>query len=391
MATMPISFACPLCHKTYEVSDALAGKKGRCKQCSSVFQIPEARRTAPAPAPAPARAPGPDLFADVEPAPRPGVSAPSTEMINPSRAPWPKRSSTSERSRGSIGEGDERLRQFGGVLVTVGLLGFGLPMIGLQLKILSFLSLDSQRGLAIVLFVLGLALMGLSMVPGATTFLKVVGVSFLGLLILMIALAFSSRRGNPPGNRPGAPPDFGGAPPGVAIWPDRNEPARPPGAPALEEVFYTLSNGQAAREPAGPFGARRELTFRVDYQGPANPRMGTGMLVWVVESSRTKAKRSMAGANLRGGTLSGALVFDHGDTGPFKTYLALESFGPGGLGMVTVSNVLEMQWLGDQGSSPDPPPGQGVHPGPPGGMPGRPPGMSGFPGRPGFPRRPGRP
>lgn len=37
---MPIRFACPGCHKPVEVMDALAGRKGRCPGCGTVFEVP---------------------------------------------------------------------------------------------------------------------------------------------------------------------------------------------------------------------------------------------------------------------------------------------------------------------------------------------------------------
>src|SRR5579883_3126897 len=37
---MAITFHCARCRKPYEVDDALAGKRARCKQCGSVFTIP---------------------------------------------------------------------------------------------------------------------------------------------------------------------------------------------------------------------------------------------------------------------------------------------------------------------------------------------------------------
>src|SRR4051794_23295663 len=46
---MPISLSCPQCGKLYQLSDSLAGKKGRCKDCGSIFEIPTPRKTAPPP------------------------------------------------------------------------------------------------------------------------------------------------------------------------------------------------------------------------------------------------------------------------------------------------------------------------------------------------------
>lgn len=56
---MPIAFTCSGCAKRYEVSDSLAGKRGRCKQCGTEFQIPVPRILTPQPAPPPTPAPQP--------------------------------------------------------------------------------------------------------------------------------------------------------------------------------------------------------------------------------------------------------------------------------------------------------------------------------------------
>jgi hypothetical protein len=47
---MSIVLDCPGCRKRYEVDDALAGKKSRCKQCGEVFQIPAPNRREAEPA-----------------------------------------------------------------------------------------------------------------------------------------------------------------------------------------------------------------------------------------------------------------------------------------------------------------------------------------------------
>jgi hypothetical protein len=106
------------------------------------------------------------------------------------------------------------------------------------------------------------------------------------------------------------------------------------------------------------------------------------------------------------GTVSGALAFDQGDTGPFRCYFVLQRFGPGGQTQDTVSDTVEMQFHAAPLNNPNPgvgnmPPGMNMpnpntnpnpNPNPnPNGMPpfgrrGAPPRPPGFP--PGFPRRP---
>src|SRR4051794_3321062 len=53
-----IKFACPGCHVTLKVSDALAGKKIKCPKCAAIAPIPAASAAPAAPAAAP-KAPAP--------------------------------------------------------------------------------------------------------------------------------------------------------------------------------------------------------------------------------------------------------------------------------------------------------------------------------------------
>src|SRR4051794_6727907 len=48
---MSISFQCPACGKGFTVSDELAGKQGKCKQCGGVISVPRKPPTKPAPLP----------------------------------------------------------------------------------------------------------------------------------------------------------------------------------------------------------------------------------------------------------------------------------------------------------------------------------------------------
>jgi predicted Zn finger-like uncharacterized protein len=73
---MPIATTCPHCGKSYNLSDSLAGKQARCKDCKNVFLIPGARVQATAAASAAATAPIPPAPA---PAPIPPARAKPTE------------------------------------------------------------------------------------------------------------------------------------------------------------------------------------------------------------------------------------------------------------------------------------------------------------------------
>ncbi|MFO0888872.1 MAG: hypothetical protein U0790_06950 [Isosphaeraceae bacterium] len=48
---MRISFSCPFCRKTYEKDEDVRGKKARCKDCGSVFRVPETAGPAAGPSP----------------------------------------------------------------------------------------------------------------------------------------------------------------------------------------------------------------------------------------------------------------------------------------------------------------------------------------------------
>ncbi len=84
---MSIAFACPGCAKTYEVSDTLAGKTGRCKACGQPFKIPVPRtlRTQP-PAPEPLSADDLDVDPPLRaptPTPAPARPSPRSEPARP--------------------------------------------------------------------------------------------------------------------------------------------------------------------------------------------------------------------------------------------------------------------------------------------------------------------
>lgn len=73
---MAISFACPHCGKTFEISESAAGKRGRCKRCETVFVIPNA--TVPRPPDTKTRAY--DLY-DEDEEPSPGRSVGASPLV----------------------------------------------------------------------------------------------------------------------------------------------------------------------------------------------------------------------------------------------------------------------------------------------------------------------
>lgn len=112
---MSISFSCPDCGKSFTVDEKFAGKKGRCKQCGGVTQIPEvatsrpstsrapgaliardlpSKRTAPARPAAPGSRPRPDLDDDLfaeAPGPK-SQPSPAEDVFGLDDEPLPARS-----------------------------------------------------------------------------------------------------------------------------------------------------------------------------------------------------------------------------------------------------------------------------------------------------------
>ncbi len=399
---MPISLSCPQCGKLYQLSDGLAGKKGRCKVCGSVFQIPAAKVTAAAPLAA-------DLFAgldDGEAVVRSTPSRSSSSKFGPfptaeeESVPNPRVSKSKRRVKVDQ-ELQEGFRRSGISMIVFGSLAFALPMVGLQWRLLNFMPPAVQEFIGGALFLAGVGGVALSFTPRPSKVLGMGALAIFGIIAAAVGFVMVPQwmaMGEPPAN----PPHPGFVPPQARpfVQPPANfpNPAVPP--PTMEpregtvdETLYNLSNAQAARE-SGPGVLIRELMFRVDYQSTGKQAIGA-QLFWVVESSQTNANRRMIGVDPRNGILSGSITVTDGDTGPFKTYIVREAFGPGGRSRVKVSNVVDMQWMGERAANESMIPNASVQPpandptnAPPTG-PRR--GFPGMPGRPGFPRRPGMP
>jgi hypothetical protein len=401
---MPISLSCPQCGKLYQLSDGLAGKKGRCKDCGTIFEIPASRGAAPPPPPV-------DLFAgldDGEPVARPAStrSTPTKFGTLPTDTddPAPVRRPSKPKRRAEVDHGaQESFRKSGISMILFGGLACGMPMVGLQWRLLAFIPPAFQIVIGGGVLLLGLGTLAVSFMPRPSKAMTILGGFIILAVVGMILAAQSGKNGNLPDNPP--PPAFAGLPnqpPPMMPRPFTPPPFTPPPAnptlpqpsiadsspPPADEALFTLSNAQAARE-SGPGVMIRELTFRVDYQSTGKTIMGPPQFFWVIESARTNAGRRMTGVNMQSGTLSGSITVTDGDTGPFKTYLARESFGPGGRQRAKVSNVVDMQWMGERAANesmiPNGPAQQPTTNPPPGLRPGFP----NLPGRPGFPRRPG--
>lgn len=89
---MAITFACGGCQQRYQVDDALAGRKIRCKKCGAVVSIPDTA-AAPAPATPTAARPRPALQSfggDPGARPRPAMQSFGTPSAAPRPAPQPE-------------------------------------------------------------------------------------------------------------------------------------------------------------------------------------------------------------------------------------------------------------------------------------------------------------
>ena len=407
---MPISLSCPQCGKLYQLSDGLAGKKGRCKDCGTIFVIPAPRAGARPAAPPP---PPADLFAgldDGEAVARPAGSRPVSTKFGPlppaeaEPAP-PRRVSSKPKRRAEVDrESQEGYRKAGVSIMVFGALAFVLPLVGLQWKVLAAMPPAVQEIGGALIAAIGAAIVGLSFAPRPSRVLRVVAIVVFGLFAVVVVLAIvghSMGLGRPRIEAPdpafAAQPNRPAPMPRPFVPPPANPALSPPAkaadvgqADTSEEPLFTLSNAQAARE-SGPGVMIRELTFRVDYRSTGKQANGPPQFSWVVESARTNASRRMVGVNMQGGTLSGSITVTDGDTGPFKTYLVREAFGAGGRQRAKVSDVVDMQWMGERAANdsmiptgPAQPPPNIPPTGPRRGLPN-------MLGRPGFPRRPGMP
>ncbi len=81
---MTFAFICPECGKRFEVSTSLAGKRGKCKQCGSLFRIPLADSSVAA------SGPGPDPYAFKKPAAPVQETSPDPYGFKKPAAPVPK-------------------------------------------------------------------------------------------------------------------------------------------------------------------------------------------------------------------------------------------------------------------------------------------------------------
>src|SRR5262249_22926630 len=91
---MPISFACPTCRQTLQVSDAAAGRSGKCPHCKGPIVVPAATPAAPVAAftaappqamPVSSQAP---LLSEFASAPRGGTLFHRVDALLKKHSPW---------------------------------------------------------------------------------------------------------------------------------------------------------------------------------------------------------------------------------------------------------------------------------------------------------------
>lgn len=87
---MPIEFACSSCQQTVRVSDAAAGKKGKCPKCGSIMDIPVAGSAASAAPARPQPASSPARPAAAAAAPKPAANSAAKPALKPPAPPAPQ-------------------------------------------------------------------------------------------------------------------------------------------------------------------------------------------------------------------------------------------------------------------------------------------------------------
>lgn len=191
---MPIAVTCPCCGDRYELSREMAGRRCRCKGCSTVFRIPElqAAVTTAAPSAFAGLDEGPALPRDGAygaPSKSYTASAYEPELPPPPRAPKPTRSRPTRRRRDS--DESDPLFKIGWGLMSFSLLMLILPMIGLQWAIVNVLPPGAQALVFCIAFFVGGVLLCASS-PGATweRVAKALGVALFALVMVLIAIAF---------------------------------------------------------------------------------------------------------------------------------------------------------------------------------------------------------
>ena len=261
---MPISVSCR-CGKEYQLSDTLAGKKGRCKACGEVFAIPLIAAPVTKPKPVPKKAEqsqAVDLFAGLDDGPaveRPrtstrasaamfGVNEPE-ENDDDDELPAPRRRSSSapKRKRRVIDEeAKSKYRGSGFSMLIFGGMIFILPMVGLQWRIVNFLPPIVQAAIGLLLIVMGIGSLVISSLDappswlGPVALLGVVGFLVFGAAIVLPAMnrvnqpqPFNIAQPQRPNFVPPRPPQFN-PPPNLPAQPAFPNPVNNPNVAANE-------------------------------------------------------------------------------------------------------------------------------------------------------------
>jgi hypothetical protein len=244
---MPISFSCPHCGKRFQVDDELGGLRGRCKGCGGSFEVPLQSESA-----GPEEA-VPELVLDDVPEP----VAPSHVEEVPPEKPVP----IDHANREQFGRAGKGLAILGG-------LALALPQVGLQLKILSFLSDEVQSAIGGVLLAIGCVLFGMSRARRPMRVLLYGGLGVVGLIVLLIVAGLVLPRAREAKPRPALAIEAA-PPPAVAtkkITPAKAQPKRAATAEdSSQPTQFRVSNGLFART-TGDRGNPYCLRAQVDYQ-----------------------------------------------------------------------------------------------------------------------------
>jgi hypothetical protein len=388
---MAIVFECEGCGKGYEVSDGLAGKKGRCKACGHTFRIPQPGAAAV------------DLYdlEDAEPEPAPAAPHPSAlpsrgRSSGPSTLGSRLPLSPAKPGKRVDAENQSQFRAVGIRLMIAGVLVFVLPLVGLQLKGLHRMGEGAQMAGGVVLLALGGACFGVSYTarPMRSMGLAIGGI--LGVIVLFVVIvgpmASRERRNaaalaaGPAVDAPAPPPRFVPPPPRFVPpapapiplpppIPDLSGPADGPGGPGIPPAVVPPGLDRIRQAPQGPARPSprmpppdaseplkvtiRNVKIGPDKRFPNVPnRMGVEFdytidegtpparpLTLVLDSATTRQGRvPLVHLQPGSGHFAGHVLIPRADKGPFDCYLGVEMFGRGGVPFDAVSNVAKGEW-----------------------------------------------
>lgn len=334
---MSINVQCPACGKSYKVNDSLAGKKGNCKTCGGMFQIPGPVGVEPE------VNPYLDVQAGTIAAKAPADPYEIADLPAPRRVkPTKDRSSRSQR----LEDGElDPVYKWGFGTVVFGVLGLVFPFFGIQFKGLHLLPVEAQFAISGIALLIGTGL--LAGAKPANTLQRVgkyLWLTFMGFGVIVcgLMLLLPDRNAVPELAKGVVPPSLQANQrplPGGQPTADGADPERPPGVkPVLKgEPLFSLGRCHVTRKGnAGTYRVEFHIEYQVVAALPAEKQFFA-----VVESRRSKSNAVIPPGILTSGKIGWVAPIADGDTGPFRAFLArVEMNGPAGKQWVQVSDLV---------------------------------------------------